>query len=99
MSRPGGHFFEEFLIETKGAKTTGNLPAGTNNYPAPSLGPIGEKNWQIKTDVARLGYNEHFFMEFLIEMNGAKTKGNLPVGPNNYPAPSLGPISEKKWRI
>jgi len=47
MSRPGGHFFEEFLIETKGAKTTGILQAGQNNYPAPSLGPIGEKKWRI----------------------------------------------------
>ena len=47
MSRPGGNFFEEILIETKGAKTTANLPAGPNNYPEPSLGPIGEKKWQI----------------------------------------------------
>ena len=47
MSRPGGHFFEEFLIETKGAKTMGNLPAGPNNYPAPSLGAIDEKKWLI----------------------------------------------------
>ena len=47
MSGPGGHFFEEFLIETKGVKTTGNLPAGSNNYPAPSLGLIGEKKWRI----------------------------------------------------
>ena len=43
MSRPGGHFFEEFSIKTKGAKTMDNLPAGLHNYPAPSLGPIGEK--------------------------------------------------------
>ena len=86
MSRPGGHFFEEFFIETKGAKTTGNLPAGQNNY----LAPI---------DVARLGYNEHFFEELLIETKSAKTTGNLPAGPNTYPAPSLGPIGEKKWRI
>ena len=47
MTRPGGHFFEEFLIELKGAKTMGNLPAGPNFYPEPSLGPISEKKWQI----------------------------------------------------
>ena len=47
MSRRGGHFFEEFLIEKKGAKTMGNLPAGPNNKPAPSLDPIGEKKWRI----------------------------------------------------
>jgi len=47
LSRPGGHFFEEFLIEKKGAKTMGNLLTGPNNYPAPSLGPIGEKKWRI----------------------------------------------------
>ena len=51
------HFFEELLIETKSAKTTGNLPAGPNNYPAPSLGPIGQKKWGYMIDVARLGYN------------------------------------------
>ena len=39
MSRRGGHFFEEFLIETKSAKTM-TMPAGPNNYRAPSLGPI-----------------------------------------------------------
>ena len=58
------------------------------------------KSGGYKIDVARLGYNEeHFFEELLIETKSAKTTGNLPAGPNNYPAPSLGPIGEKKWRI
>ena len=52
-----------------------------------------------KIDVARLGYNEHFFEELLIEPKSAKTTSNLPAGLNNYLAPSLGPIGEKKWRI
>jgi len=47
MSRPGGYFYVEFLIKTKGAKTMGKLPAGENNYPASSLGTIGEKKWRI----------------------------------------------------
>ena len=50
-------------------------------------------------DIARVGYNEHFFEELLIETKSAKTMGNLPAVPNNYPAPSLGPIDEKKSRI
>ena len=101
MSSPGGHIFEEFLMETKGAKTTGNLPAGPNNYPAPSLGPIGEKKLRIsnqcKATMSRPG--GHYFEELLIETRGAKTMGKLPAGPNNYPAQSLGLIGEKKWRI
>jgi len=65
MSRPGGHFFEEFLIETKGVKTTGNLPAGPNNYPAPSLGQISEKSGGYKIDVARLGFSEQAWWSLL----------------------------------
>jgi len=41
------HSAAKGLIITKSAKTTGNLPAGPNNYPAPSFGPIGEKKWRI----------------------------------------------------
>jgi len=93
MGRPGGHFFEEFLIETKGARTMGKLPAGPNNYPAPSLGPIGEK----KATMSRPG--GLFFEEFLMETLRTKTMGKLPTGLNNYPAPIFGPIGEKKWQI
>ena len=62
---------------------------------AKSVRKIG--GYQI--DVDKLGFNEHFFEELLIETKSAKTTGNLPAGLNNYHAPSLGPIGEKKWRI
>ena len=81
MSRRGGYFFEEFLIETKGAKTMGNVPAGPNNYPAPNLAQLVRKIGGYKINVARPAYNEHFFEEFLIKTKGAKTTGNLPRGP------------------
>ena len=63
------------------AKTLGNLPAGPNDYLAPSLGQIGEKSGGYKIDVARLGYNEHFFEELLIETKSAKTTEYLPAWP------------------
>ena len=101
MSRAGGHSFEEYLIETKGAKTKGILPAGLNNYPASSLGPIGEKKWRISNQckVTMSWPGGHFFEEFLIETKGGKSIEKWLPGPNSYPAPSLGPIGEKKWRI
>jgi len=61
MSSPGGHYFEELLIETKGAKTTGNLPTARITTLHPVWVKLVRKSGGYKIDVARLGYNEHFF--------------------------------------
>ena len=104
MSRRGGHFFEEFLMETKVSKAIGICPRAQITTLHPVWAQSVRKSGGYQIDVTTLGYNEHrpgghFFEEFLIETKGAKTMGKLPASPNNYPAPSLSPISEKKWRI
>ena len=103
MSRCGGHFLEDFLIKRKMPRPWAIcLRAQISNLHSVWAQWV-RKSGGYKIDVTRLGYNEqpcgHIFEEFLMETKGAKTTGNLPAGPNNYPAPSLGPIGEKKWRI
>ena len=96
MNRPGVHFFEEFLIETKGAKTMGKLPEGLNNYPAPSLGQSVRKSGGYQINVATLGYNEQAWWSFLQGIFNRNERcqdhGQTAAGPKNYPAASLGPI-------
>ena len=58
MSSPGGHIFEEFLIETKGAKTTGNLPQARITTLHPVWAQSARKSGGYKIDVATIGYNE-----------------------------------------
>jgi len=55
MSRPGGKFFEEFLMETKGAKAIGKLPAGPITTLHPVWAQSVKKSGGYQINVATLG--------------------------------------------